>query len=141
MSEEEMILRMFRSIYASLMSRMNEFCSAYQLTGVQCLIMLELQEDEVTISELAQRMMMKPSNVSGVVKRMVKRGLVQRRRSTQDERIVYVSLQQDALNTISDEMKTRLVDSLFHDISREQITEILHAVILLDTCIRRCEHE
>lgn len=70
MSEEEMILRMFRSIYASLMSRMNEFCSTYQLTGVQCLIMLELQEDEVTISELAQRMMMKPSNVSGVVKRM-----------------------------------------------------------------------
>ena len=88
MSEEEMILRMFRSIYASLMSRMNEFCSTYQLTGVQCLIMLELQEDEVTISELAQRMMMKPSNVSGVIKRMEKRGLVQRRRSTQDERIV-----------------------------------------------------
>lgn len=45
------------------------------------------------------------------------------------------------MNTISDEMKTRLVDSLFHDVTREQITEILNAVMLLDTCIRRCEHE
>lgn len=98
MTNEEVVFRLFRSINSSLMNHMNHLCSAYDLTGVQCLIMMELRSDEVNISELAERTMMKTSNISSIVKRMESRGLVQRKRSSQDERIVYVSLRQDALD-------------------------------------------
>lgn len=141
MTNEEVVFRLFRSINSSLMNHMNHLCSAYDLTGVQCLIMMELRSDEVNISELAERTMMKTSNISSIVKRMESRGLVQRKRSSQDERIVYVSLRQDALDKIRSMMEQDLVDSLFHELDDEQITEILNALKLLDACIRRCEHE
>lgn len=141
MTKEEEMIRLFRSINAAMMDYMNHLCASYHLTGVQCLIMMELQNKERTVSELAQRMMMKTSNVSSIVKRMETHGLVVRKRSVQDERSVYVCLREDAKKLLQSVMEENIVNSLFQGLQQEQITEILHALHLLETCIRRCEYE
>ena len=63
------------------------------LTYPQYLVMLALWEcDDVTVSELGERLFLDSGTLTPLLKRMEAAGLLQRRRSEQDERRVLVTL-------------------------------------------------
>jgi DNA-binding MarR family transcriptional regulator len=63
------------------------------LTGQQLwAIKLIAETDELKVSELARRMYLHPATVVGILDRLEARGLVSRKRSDSDRRIVYISL-------------------------------------------------
>ena len=63
------------------------------LTGQQLwAIKLIAETGEIKVSELARRMYLHPATVVGILDRLETRGLVTRRRSEVDRRIVYISL-------------------------------------------------
>lgn len=94
MKEDEIVLRLLRNIMGNLSNVMNRCYEPYGITGVQCLVLMEIaaHEHEVKVSELAKRLMMSNSNLSAIIKRMEAHELVERKRSKHDERVVIVSL-------------------------------------------------
>jgi DNA-binding MarR family transcriptional regulator len=63
------------------------------LTYPQYLVMLVLWEnDEVSVNHITQKLLLNTNTVSPLLKRMEKQGLVERRRSKEDERAVIVKL-------------------------------------------------
>ncbi|GIZ11190.1 MarR family winged helix-turn-helix transcriptional regulator [Pseudomonas sp. NCCP-436] len=66
---------------------------ALGLTYPQYLAMLVLWENEgITVSEISARMLTDPGSLTPLLKRLESEGLLQRRRSTEDERIVRLYL-------------------------------------------------
>ena len=65
----------------------------YGLTGSQLLVLKMLEpRGQLSLSELSERIRAKNSTVTGIIDRMERDGLVQRRRSGEDRRVVYIEL-------------------------------------------------
>ena len=65
----------------------------YGLTGSQLLVLKMLEpKGKVSLSELSDRIRAKNSTVTGIIDRMERDGLVGRRRSEDDRRVVYLEL-------------------------------------------------
>jgi len=65
-------------------------------------LMLSEKYQTVTMSNLAQGMSVPMSTATGVVDRLVKKGLLERGRSEEDRRVVTVSLTEDGKDMIDD---------------------------------------
>lgn len=65
-------------------------------------LMLSDKYQTVTMSNLAQGMSVPMSTATGVVDRLVKKGLLERGRSEEDRRVVTVSLTEDGKDMIND---------------------------------------
>jgi DNA-binding MarR family transcriptional regulator len=85
---------------ASLLIRLNKLratmmfteTKAVGLTGPQLFILRELfLEQPKTLSDLAKALELSNSTVSGIIDRMEKQGLVERKRDDKDRRIVWIS--------------------------------------------------
>ncbi len=67
----------------------------FEITYPQYLVLCTLWEgDGRTISAIADRLALDPSTITPLVKRLEQRGMVARKRSSEDERLVEVSLTQ-----------------------------------------------
>ena len=72
------------------------------LTGQQLwAIKLLAETGEVKVSELARRMYLHPATVVGILDRLEARGMVARRRSNTDRRIVHISLADKGMELLS----------------------------------------
>ncbi len=68
------------------------------LTYPQYLVMLVLWEHEkVTMSELGRYLYLDNGTLTPLIKRLITAGLVQKTRSSEDERVVYITLTEDGL--------------------------------------------
>lgn len=68
------------------------------LTYSQYLVMLVLWEHEkVTMSELGRYLYLDNGTLTPLIKRLITAGLVQKTRSSEDERVVYITLTEDGL--------------------------------------------
>lgn len=65
-------------------------------------LMLSDKYQTITMSNLAQGMSVPMSTTTGVVDRLVKKGLIERGRSEEDRRVVTVSLTEDGKDMIGD---------------------------------------
>jgi DNA-binding MarR family transcriptional regulator len=72
---------------------LKQYFTQWNLTAPQILVLTLLDEaGEMKISDIAGKMGMADSNISGIVDRLEKAGLAERIRSTEDRRIVRVRL-------------------------------------------------
>lgn len=63
------------------------------LTGPQgMLIGILAHSDKIKISDLSEKLVLSNSTVSGIIDRLEKQGLVERTRSEEDRRVVYVNI-------------------------------------------------
>ncbi len=90
---QESVLRSFRAIIAALSRSARAIEARTGVTNAQLFVLQQLRTEEVLgINDLAARARTGQSAVSIVVRRLVRRGLVRRRRSLADGRRVGVSL-------------------------------------------------
>src|SRR5690606_17477331 len=64
----------------------------WDLTGAQYATLSRIPEQGISLTELAESSSSDPATLSGVVERLTKSGLVTRKRSTSDRRVVVISL-------------------------------------------------
>jgi DNA-binding MarR family transcriptional regulator len=73
------------------------------LTGPQLLILMEIsRNDEITPGEIAQAVSLSQATVTGILERMAKRKLLNRKRSQSDKRRILVSLTKLGQQAIKD---------------------------------------
>ena len=76
-----------------LKNSMGKLFNEMNLTGPQGMMMGILSHDgEMKISDLSEKIGLSNSTVSGIVDRLEKQGLVERTRSNEDRRVVYVNI-------------------------------------------------
>ena len=96
MSELSSGMKIFKSLKRighMVKHRMGQHFNAMNLTGPQGMMMGILSHDgEMKISDLSEKIGLSNSTVSGIIDRLEKQGLVERTRSKEDRRVVYVNV-------------------------------------------------
>lgn len=97
------IFDLLNEVNSSFHKSVEEYFSKWSLTTSQILVLTLLDKHkEMKISEIAAKMGFADSNISGIVDRLESAGFVTRTRSTEDRRIVKVSLADKAFELKKD---------------------------------------
>lgn len=138
MQEDEIVIRLLRNIMCNLSTIMNHYYEPYGITGVQCQVMIEIEEHggEIRTSELAACLQMGNSNLSAIIKRMEYHDLLIRRRNPKDERIVMVSLSDKSKQCMREMEKDmhRHFD-LLAGLKQKEKDDIIRCLAMLDQTI------
>lgn len=97
-----------------------------QITALQILY----ENKKMTLSELSQEMKLANSTVSGIIDRLEDHELVERIRSTEDKRIVYITLATKS-NFIEEHIQSHVNEyfsSLVKEVSKEELDLILNGL-------------
>lgn len=87
------ILKMLKQIMDTIKQKMKYQCKDLDITGPQGILMgILVHYGEMKVSDLSEKLGLSNSTVSGIIDRLEKQGLVERTRSTEDRRVVYVSV-------------------------------------------------
>lgn len=91
------MMELIRDIKVKSRVLMNELYEPFGVTEVQAQVLLELMAHErLNLTELSHALKMGLSNLSPLCKRLEKAGYIERVRSKQDQRVVFVSLTGEA---------------------------------------------
>lgn len=128
------IKEVMRSIRKNIGCRFNSF----NLTGPQGMIMGILSHSgKMKISDLSKKMGLSNSTVSGIIDRLEKQGLAERKRSDEDRRVVYVNATEKFKKNFEDNFRN--IQYEFEEIIKrtppQDIQDILKGLRLLDQLI------
>lgn len=141
MDEENKGLLIISDIKEVMVSiRKNIGCrfNSFNLTGPQGMIMGILSHSgKMKISDLSKKMGLSNSTVSGIIDRLEKQGLAERKRSDEDRRVVYVNVTEKFKKNFEDNFKN--IQYEFEEIIKktppQDIQDILKGLRLLDQLI------
>ena len=90
----------------------------YGLTGPQSSVLRTLVKyGPLSSASLSQRLYVTPSNITGIIDRLEKKGLVERVRKEGDRRVALITLTEKGAkvsNTLPDPIETKLISELAH---------------------------
>jgi DNA-binding MarR family transcriptional regulator len=116
-----------------LKHNMSQHFNPLNLTGPQGMMMGILSHDgEMKISDLSEKLGLSNSTVSGIIDRLEKQGLVERTRSTEDRRVVYVKVSAE-FQTNSKKTFCKIEETFEHIMEKATAEEISTIQIGLDT--------
>lgn len=110
-----------------------------QITALQILY----ENEKMTLSELSNKMKLSNSTVSGIIDRLEKHGLVERIRSSEDKRIVYITLAAKS-NFIEEHIQfhvNKYLGSLVEKASKEELQLILSGLQTLKELLKDNKEE
>lgn len=122
------IFDLLNEVNSSFRKSVETYFSKWSLTTSQILVLTLLDKHkEMKISEIAAKMGFADSNISGIVDRLENAGFVGRTRSTEDRRIVKVSLADKAfeLKTDFDLSIEEYFNQFIAKTSREELDEMI----------------
>jgi MarR family transcriptional regulator, organic hydroperoxide resistance regulator len=109
----------------------SSICEQHGLTSLQVRILVEIQQQgSHTIGSLAKKLNMAGTNISTMCKKLESRGLLERVRDEQDERVVKVILSRlgiEIVGEIDDELTEKISESIKGE-NKETLTEILRGL-------------
>lgn len=134
------VLKLMKSIMDSIRhSKMHQY-RAMQLTAPQGMLMGILSHyGEMKVSDLSEKLGLSNSTVSGIIDRLEKRGLVERIRSTEDRRIVYVNVT-SSFNEYSKKHSLKMegmLEDIMSKAGREEADTIIKGLETLKRLIER----
>ncbi len=87
------VVRVMKKVMGSLKQRVENHFKEMNLTGPQGMLMGTLaHHGEMKVSDLSEKLGLSNSTVSGILDRLENQGLVERVRSKEDRRVVYVQI-------------------------------------------------
>lgn len=138
----ELIMDTFRLLIRTsrrLRRLVQPILARWELTGAQFGTLSRIPKEGISLTELAQRSSADLATVSGIVDRLVKSGLVERKRSETDRRAVVITLTRrgeevvDAITPLHQEAVCRVLGRMEPG-RLSQLNELLQSInALLDT--------
>ncbi len=102
---------------------------AFDITLPQFDVLSELEHagNALTMSQLSQKLMVSNGNVTGVVDRLERDGLVRRRASSTDRRVQYIELTEQGVSLFRDiaSEHERWIENLLGDLSANEIKALI----------------
>lgn len=128
------ILKLLKQIGNTIKQMMKYECKEYDITGPQGMLMGILAHyGEMKVSDLSQKLGLSNSTVSGILDRLEKQGLVERIRSKEDRRVVYVSVTPEFKEKFQRHFKEaeRKFEELISRASQEDLNKIIEGLEVL----------
>ncbi len=126
--EQEATLNILRTS-DELQNRMGRLFREYGLTTSQYNVLRILRGEGKPLPslEIASRTIQVVPAITGLIDRLEKQGLVERKRCTEDRRVVYVSITAKALQILKkvDKPLTQLHKDMFRHVSKKEAIEIV----------------
>ncbi|UOE75586.1 MarR family winged helix-turn-helix transcriptional regulator [Parageobacillus thermoglucosidasius] len=129
--------KLFRYIAEILKQRGREILTQYPITPPQFVaLQWLLEEGDLTIGELSNKMYLACSTITDLVDRMEKNGLVARIKDQHDRRVVRIHLLEEGERIIEEVIKKRQYDlaQVLKSFSDEEI-------VFLEKCLRKLHQE
>ncbi|MBY6269284.1 MarR family winged helix-turn-helix transcriptional regulator [Parageobacillus thermoglucosidasius] len=129
--------KLFRYIAEILKQRGREILTQYPITPPQFVaLQWLLEEGDLTIGELSNKMYLACSTITDLVDRMEKNGLVARIKDQHDRRVVRIHLLEEGERIIEEVIKKRQYDlaRVLRSFSDEEI-------VFLEKCLRKLHQE
>lgn len=138
------IMRMIRQIGHHMRSKVKENFRNFDITGVQMMTVKILrQEGPLKITELSDKLSLSNSTVSGIVDRLEKREIVERKRSQEDRRVVMVELNDKFKRGADDFFKD--IEAYWHEslgvASEEELDKVFTGLHTLKDILERVDNE
>lgn len=145
MDEEEVnkgirAVRVMKKIMSIFKQRMKCYFKEMNLTGPQGMLIGTLSHyGEMKVSDLSERLDLSNSTVSGIIDRLEIQGLVQRTRSKEDRRVVYVNATPACVKNFQDihEKINTLFEEAINKSTPEEMDIILKGLDTLEKVIER----
>lgn len=131
MRQSQLIMDLLKEINTLLDKGLKNFYSHNELTVPQLsVVSLLSQHSRMKITDFSQELKISAAAVSGIIDRLENHGLVQRERSQEDKRIVYVTLT-EAFRQSHQHLEQNIsgyLHLLLRDESDEKVTSIVNAL-------------
>lgn len=142
MKQAKKLLRSYLRVTQHMSRQFRGYFSQLELTFPQALVLTVLgEEGAMPISRLAQQTGGANSTVSGIIDRLEKMNLVERVRSEEDRRVIYVALTDEyraKQKKVEPSVSTYLA-KLLKELSAEEMSAICESLDKLDAALARTE--
>lgn len=125
------IAYLIREVYSKLNQSIEREFKDTGLTVPQIMIIQLLSKnEELKVSQISSMMSLTNSTVSGIIDRLEKNDMVNRCRSQEDRRIVYIELTEKGKGLIEDfrDVINTYFDKVFKDASDQELDTILNGI-------------
>ena len=142
MKQAKKLLRSYLRVTQHMSRQFRNYFSQQELTFPQALVLTVLgEEGAMPISRLAQQTGSANSTVSGIVDRLEKMKLVERVRSEEDRRVIYVALTEEyrATQKRMEPSVSAYLAKLLKQMPAEELADICKALDKLDEVLARAE--
>ncbi len=140
MSKGIMAIRLIKQVMGSIKRSMGKQFEEMNVTGPQGMLVGTLiHHGEMKISDLSENLGLSNSTVSGIVDRLENQGLVERTRSTEDRRVVYVNITPEFKKNAKEHFKEfeKKFESMMSKATAEELDTILKGLATLKEVIDR----
>jgi DNA-binding MarR family transcriptional regulator len=140
MSKGVKIIRLFKQIMQSVKRNLGDSFRPLNLTGPQGMILGTLcRNGEMKISDLSTEVGLSNSTVSGIIDRLEKQGLAERKRSEEDRRVVYVDASPKFKKCSQEHFKEleERVAAIMNNATPEELDKVLEGMEILKKIIER----
>lgn len=138
------VIKLLRQVMDALRQNMKQQYKDMNLTGPQVMVMHILaHHGEMKISALSEKLGLSNSTVSGILDRLEKQGLVERTRSKEDRRVVYVNASAEFGRNAQEHHQEieRKFAAMMHKATPEELDTILQGLDTLKKVMDRNKHE
>lgn len=121
------VLKVLKQIINMMKHNMRHHFKKMDITGPQGMLMGILAHyGEMKISDLSEKLGLSNSTVSGIIDRLEKQGYVERTRSTEDRRVVYVNITSEYKKIAQEHFNE--IERKFADMLSKATSEELNAI-------------
>ena len=140
MSRGIAVVKLMKQVMGALKQNMGHKFKEMNLTGPQGMLIGILSHNkEMKVSDLSEKLGLSNSTVSGILDRLENQGLIERVRSKEDRRVVFVSVTEEFKRTAQEHF-TELESSfeaMTSTATPEEIDTIIKGLDMLKTIIER----
>lgn len=137
-SMEFQIPLIIKDINSKINQKITESLKATGLTVPQITaIKLIAHHKELTVSQLSEEMCLTKATVSGILDRLENLNIVERTRSNEDKRVVYVKFSEQGSKTAYEikDLMNSCFDNIFNGVNEEQLNNIYKGLIELSKLV------
>jgi DNA-binding MarR family transcriptional regulator len=136
------VVQVMKKVMSVIKHNMQSHFKERNLTGPQGMLMGTLaHHGEMKVSELSERLGLSNSTVSGILGRLENQGLVERTRSREDRRVVYVKVTDEFKKQSQKHFEeiNKMIEQMMSKATPEELDIILEGMNTLEKVINRQE--
>ena len=142
LNDSAKVAKLFREVMHLFKQSMSKVFDDIGITAPQGMVIGILSKEKtLKITELSSKLSLSNSTISGIVDRLEKQGMVERKRSEQDKRVVYVSIASD-YKEMHQNFHKRIEEKIEDAMSKgtpEELVKVLEGLGALRKLLGGCE--
>jgi DNA-binding MarR family transcriptional regulator len=134
------VVRTIKRVMHFIKQNMEQHFKEMRLTAPQGMLMGILSKHgKMKVSDLSEELGLSNSTVSGIIDRLEKQSLVERTRSEEDRRVVYVSVTEGTKKNTEEHFKCieKEFEAMVSEATPEELDEILRGLAMLEKVLHR----